>query len=352
MQPRSRAERPLVHLVNPLWDGNGGADRRTIDTWRLLAPHADVRLWSEYEPAPAFSAYPVHRLQPFRLHVPRGGNLVFVGTYFRIGHWTRLASFDRVIVVYNTDQGDRLGKNVSRLRHAGHRVDIVYTSRELRRRHGGEGAVLESPIDVERFHPAPRAAQARPFTVGRLSRDIASKHHEEDVELWRTLARAGCRVRLMGATCLAPALAGVDNVELLPAGAEDAAAFLRSLDAFVYRTSTGWFEAYGRVVIEAMACGLAIVAGRRGGYADHLRDGENALLGSSTAELVQHVLALANDRALAARLGDTARRNAVELNVRELPRRTLAVLAATEAQSTSLVDDLVADTASRATATP
>jgi glycosyltransferase involved in cell wall biosynthesis len=352
MRPRSRGECPLVHLVNPLWDGNGGADRRTIDTWRLLSPHADARLWSEYPPAPAFAAYPVRRLQPYRLRVPRGGNLVFMGTYFRFGHWTRLASFDRVIVVYNTDQVDRLAKNVRRLRNAGHRVDIVYTSRELRRRHGGDGAVLESPIDVERFHPAPHRAPGHPFTVGRLSRDIASKHHEEDVELWRTLVRAGCRVRLMGATCLARALAGVDNVELLPAGAEDAAGFLRSLDAFVYRTSSGWFEAYGRVVIEAMACGLAIVAGRRGGYTDQLRDGENALLAASTAELVQHVLALANDPALAARLGDTARRNAVELNLRDLPRRTLAVLAASQGQPASLVDDLVPDTASRATATP
>jgi glycosyltransferase involved in cell wall biosynthesis len=350
MQDRTRGERRLVHLVNPLWDGNGGADRRTIDTWQLLAPHVDVRLWSEYAVAPAFAACPVQRVQPYRLRVPRGGNLVFVGTYFRIGHWTRLASFDRVIVVYNTDQPDRLAKNLRRLRNAGHRVDVVYTSRELRRRHGGQGAVLESPIDVERFRPTPGAVPRRPFTVGRLSRDIATKHHEEDVELWRTLARAGCRVRLMGATCLARALADVANVELLPAGAEDAASFLRSLDCFAYRTSSRWFEAYGRVVIEAMATGVAIVAGSRGGYTDHLRHGENGLLATSTAELVTHVLALANNRALAVRLGDTARRDAVDLNVRELPRRTLAVLTAGDVQSTPLSDGLVSETATRATA--
>jgi glycosyltransferase involved in cell wall biosynthesis len=352
MPPLPHGERRLVHLVNPLWDAHGGADRRTIDTWRLLAPHVDARLWSEYEPAPAFAAYPVQRLRPCPLRVPRGGPLVFVGTYFRIGHRTRLASFDRVIVVYNTDQPDRLATNVRRLRSAGHRVDVVYTSRELLRRHGGDGPVLESPIDVEWFRPSQACTAVRPFTVGRLSRDITSKHHEEDVDLWRALARAGCRVRLMGATCLAHALGDVDNVELLPAGAEDAASFLRSLDAFVYRTSTGWFEAYGRVVIEAMATGLAIVAGRRGGYADHLRSGENALLAASTAEFVQHVLALAHDRALAARLGGTARRDAVDLNLRELPRRTLALLAAPDVQSPSGSHDVVPHTASRATATP
>src|SRR5205085_3315428 len=35
---------PLIHLVNPLWDANGGSDWRTIETWRLLrasGAHAD-----------------------------------------------------------------------------------------------------------------------------------------------------------------------------------------------------------------------------------------------------------------------------------------------------------------------
>ncbi|HMA30224.1 MAG TPA: hypothetical protein VKT00_00255, partial [Casimicrobiaceae bacterium] len=86
---------PHVHLVNPLWDPSGGADWRTIDTWRLLRPHADVRLWSEYSPATTFAQYPVGHINPWRLALPRGGTLVFVGTYFRIGHWTRLASYDR-----------------------------------------------------------------------------------------------------------------------------------------------------------------------------------------------------------------------------------------------------------------
>ena len=48
-----------VHLVNPLWDPTGGGDLRTIDTWRLLRRHADVRIWTEFAPSPAFAAVPV-----------------------------------------------------------------------------------------------------------------------------------------------------------------------------------------------------------------------------------------------------------------------------------------------------
>jgi glycosyltransferase involved in cell wall biosynthesis len=205
-------------------------------------------------------------------------------------------------------------------------VEIVYTSKELRRRHRGNGCVLESPVDVARFRPWRIVSPARPFTIGRLSRDIRSKHHEDDPVLWRELAEAGCRIRIMGGTCLADELREVPNVELLPAGAEDAASFLRSLDCFVYRTSEQWFEAYGRVVIEAMATGLPIVVARRGGYADGLRDGANGLLFDSTNDAVARVLELRDDRRVASRIGHAARQSAVELNLVDLPRRTVAFL--------------------------
>lgn len=331
-----------VHLVNPLWDASGGSDWRTIDTWRVLRPHADVRLWSEYSPAPVFAPYPVERLRPLRFRFPRRGTLVFVGTYFRIGHWTRLACFERVVLIYNTDQPDRLAKNVERLERAGHRVEIVYTSRALRRRHRGCGRVLESPIDVQRFRPWPIVRPRRPFTVGRMSRDIRSKHHEDDPQLWRALAQTGCRVRLMGATCLAREIGDVRNVELLPAGAEDPAAFLRSLDCFVYRTSAQWFEAYGRVVIEAMATGLPIVVGACGVYMDHLRDGVNAMVISDNAEAIKRVMALRADAAAATRLGDAARRDAIALNTDELPRRTVALLTARGAAADAVSDAVTA----------
>ena len=57
----------------------------------------------------------------------------------------------------------------------------------------------------------------RPFTVGRVSRDALDKHHPEDPALYRMLASRGLRVRIMGGTCLASALVGVEGVELLPA---------------------------------------------------------------------------------------------------------------------------------------
>lgn len=309
LEQASRGQR-AVHLVNPLWDAHGGADRRTIDTWHILRGMVDAQLWTEYEPAAEFAlAYPLRRIRPYLLSMPFRGTIVFVGVYFRIGHWIRFARPDRVVIIYNTDQPDRLEKNLGRIAGCGKRAEIVVTSPSLNRRLGTRLPTLESPIEISGLLTMERPA-GQAFTVGRLSRDDATKHHAEDPELYRRLAAAGCRVRIMGGTCLTAALAGVDNIELLPAGAESAAAFLGSLDCFVYRTSAAWFEGFGRVVFEAMASGLPVVCARQGGYADYLHDQHDCMLFGTTTQAYASILRLARDAGLRRALGDAARATA------------------------------------------
>ena len=55
MSTRFIERKTRVHLVKPLWDPHGGSEHRTLDTWRLLSPHCDARMWTEYEPARQFS---------------------------------------------------------------------------------------------------------------------------------------------------------------------------------------------------------------------------------------------------------------------------------------------------------
>src|SRR5215813_4954968 len=306
--PSGAKAREVIHVINPLWDAQGGSDWRAIEMYKALRTHHRVRLWSRFVPEPGFcKTYPVELIRPWLGRWPIGGTFIFVGAYFRIGHWFKAALPQRTILVYNTYQPDRFAKVLARLQ-AWHRapVEVVYTSPLLRSLSHVAGPVIESPIDLSHFSPARNARPKHTFTVGRMSRDLASKHHHEDPAVYAALAAAGVEVRVMGGHCLSEHLQG--SAALLAAGSQRAGDFLRTLDCFFYRTSERWLEAYGRVVFEAMACGLPVVCGRRGGYADYIEHGINGFLVDSKDEALAALMRLRDDLKLRQRIGRAARR--------------------------------------------
>jgi glycosyltransferase involved in cell wall biosynthesis len=320
-QPRSQlqpavgpasAAGEVIHLINPLWDANGGSDWRAIEMYKALAAFYPVRLWSRFNPASAFrQRYPVELIRPWRGRWPIGGTFIFVGAYFRVGHWFKATLPRRTILVYNTYQPDRFAKALARL-EAWHRtpVEVVYASPLLRRLSHRPGPVIESPIDLAEFIPSTRGGRrAGRFVIGRMSRDDATKHHDEDADVYAALADAGVESRVMGGTCLRSRCNGAAAVRLLPAGAKPPADFLQDLDCFYYRTSEDWLEAYGRVVFEAMACGLPVVCARRGGYADYIVHGVNGFLFDTSDQAIALILKLRDDAALRQRVGNAARQS-------------------------------------------
>ena len=159
--------------------------------------------------------------------------------------------------------------------------------------------------------------------VGRLSRDIPEKHHPDDPALYRCLATTGMLVRVMGGQSLAPAIGQVDGIELLPECSQDAAEFLRGLDCFVYRTADHLTEAFGRVVIEAMACGLPVVCHRHGGYTEVIESGQNGFLFETDAEALAVIRRLRGDHRLRETVGRAARETVLALLSPE-QRRSMA----------------------------
>jgi len=194
-------------------------------------------------------------------------------------------------------------------------VEVVYAS-ELTKKLVGDylGFVQPSLIDLDRFVPAPRKppASANPFTVGRLSRANPKKHHADDPDLYRRLVEHGCRVRIMGPSpAVEEQLSDLEgSVELLPMFAQEAHLFLQGLDCFFYRTSEGWSEPSGRVVTEAMACGLPVVCHESGGYVEIIEHGQNGFLFDTQEEALEILLRLKEDRALRESVGREARRTA------------------------------------------
>jgi len=93
---------------------------------------------------------------------------------------------------------------------------------------------------------------------------------------------------------------------------------LQGLDCFFYRTSENYLEPSGRVITEAMACGLPIVCHKRGGYIEWIEDGHNGFLFDTQQEALKILLTLKEDPQLRERIGSAARQTAEELFSRDV----------------------------------
>ena len=330
--------RTTIHLVNPFASAFGGSERRALDYHALLSTDADVILWAERDPDVALAGYPFRRLDPAGGTLPRGGTLVLLGTSAERSHWLAHARPERLIIVYNTPELQRLRSLIEFASEAAlPKPELVFPSATHRASTQMTGFVDWGLYDFNLFRSAPRPQDSDAFVVGRLSRDQDYKHHPQDVRLYRQLVARGIHVRLMGATVLCERLGGNPAIELLPAGAVSAPSFLQSLDAFVYRTDPTWREASGRVVVEAMACALPVVAGRSGGYRELIVHGTNGFLFDTHNEAIGYIEALRADRSLAQRVGQAARATVVrQLGEAHIARVREYFLGATDGTSFSI----------------
>jgi glycosyltransferase involved in cell wall biosynthesis len=301
-----------LHLINPMENASGGSEWRTLRLAEELAKHCDVHIWSTSQLNPHFSSYPIRRIDLSSKSFPMTGTFIIVGVYHELGPWIDQAQPTRTILIYNTSRPDLLQDRLDQLQRFGKpKVEIVFAARWLRDACQLSGPIEMSPIDLQRFSPAQGAhdtGRNGRFTIGRLSRDNLKKHHPNDVGIYRHLVSEGGRVKIMGGRCLADELEHVPEVTLLPSGWQEPDLFLKSLDCFFYRTSEKYFEPSGRVVSEAMACGLPVVCHRRGGYSEYIEDRVDGFLFDTNAEAIEILLTLKADPGLRKRVGQTARK--------------------------------------------
>lgn len=305
----------MIHLFNGFQNPFGGSERETLELYRLLGADRQVRLWatSSRVSEELMRQFPIRRVSPATRDVPDGGTYVFLGAHWRNKIWPYLiARPRRLIYVFNTFHPKIIALTTRMPRLLGWPdAELVLISDFQKRVLHVEGTVHPSPIDIERF--SPRLARPDiPFTVGRLSRDTADKHHADDVALYESLLADGVAVRIQGGMPLKDRLAPHPQLELLPQGQFAAEQFLPTLDVFYYRTGSH-VETFGRVVFEAMACGLPVVCHSHGGYADHISHGENGFLFETTQQAARILAELKADPALRARVGHKARQTVEQL---------------------------------------
>jgi glycosyltransferase involved in cell wall biosynthesis len=197
--------------------------------------------------------------------------------------------------------------------------------------------VLPTGVDLDRFRPGDPAAARRALGiapdarvllyVGRLDRE---KNLEFLFDGVARVRRPGTRLLLVGrgtrahALRVAAAARGLaDRVEFRGGTApENLPAYYRAADAFVFASTT---ETQGLAVLEAMACGVPVVAVRASGVEEVVADGVSGLLvpeeAAAFAGAVGQVLA---DGDLAGKLATGAREAAARFSATELARALVA----------------------------
>jgi glycosyltransferase involved in cell wall biosynthesis len=293
----------------------------------LVANGRTVRLWATKTPGDDWlGKYSITKISLPRMRFPKDGTFLFVGPPPGLT-WYRLARPKRVIMICNYFSKKRFKKRYAQLSRGGKQdVELVYCSQLVRDFIGRDGRVHWSPIDIQRFAPGERlpGSDADRFVVGRLSRDGSSKFGSHNAALYRALVEDGCTVRLMGATCMREELGDTPGIEILAARTEDATEFLRGLDCFVYRTSERWTEPWGRVVTEAMACGIPVVVENRGGYTAIIDHGKTGFVFETNEQALELILALKADPALCQQVGAAGRVRCDEVFGQEALQEPLA----------------------------
>jgi glycosyltransferase involved in cell wall biosynthesis len=223
--------------------------------------------------------------------------------------------------------------------HAAHAIAGAQEAADILRRHGYCGPISVLPqfgVDPDLFAPKDERRKTkderleeRPssFVIGYLGRLVPQKGLLDLIEALALLP-AHTRVRLIGD--------GVQKLQLLARAAElgvrdrlelvawtnDVPAELRQLDALALpsHTTRGWKEQFGRVLIEAMSCGVPVVGSSSGEIPNVIGDAGLIYPEGDVPALAASLERLATQPALHATLAGRGR-------VRVLERYTQAALA-------------------------
>ena len=289
----------------------GGGERSVLELGRVLrARHHEARLvLGGYDPAATYAELAqmphtrVGRLYwlTARVHAEAvlansfGANLLSLRNGARVGYWVH--STRSVFLQARRRRVDLVARRVIDWLAVRRSAQLIansrFTARRLRGLYGRDADAIVYPgVDLVAFQPGPSVAPAYAISVGRLSPE---KGLDRLLEVWRDVVDLPLHV-----------VGGAPPEELRrwQAAAPSGVHFRGSL------TSTDLVEAYqgaalavfapfgeefGLAPLEAMACGLPVVAWREGGVQETVVDGETGFLVTDPVTFKQRVRLLLHD---------------------------------------------------------
>ena len=247
-------------------------------------------------------------------------NRIFITTahgHYRKGFFSKAMSWGRYVIVASHSM-------------AKHMTDGFHVPHERLR-------LIPRGVDLSTFPLKEPKRRGRDFTIGMVARITPLKGHADFLKAVSLVARdiPQLKVVIVGS---APKEKYREDLELLIRGLgltrtvefagprQDVSAVMRSLDLLVSATVTP--EAFGRVIIEAQASGVPVIATKVGGVVDIIEDGATGLLclPRDPKDMASKILRLYRDRDLGATIVAAARKRVEEqYSLTVMMERTLVV---------------------------
>lgn len=190
-------------------------------------------------------------------------------------------------------------------------------------------------VDPDIYRPLARTSSPNTFIIGYLGRLVSYKGVGLLIEALQGMPDH-CRLRLVGSgpderalRCLASERGVVERVDFVPAvAAADVPQMLADIDVLAAPSLTqpNWKEQFGRVLIEAMACGIPVI-GSDSGEIPHVIGAAGMIVPEGDVEALRvGLLRLANDAAMRERFSRAGRVRALEQFTQEqVARKAVAV---------------------------
>ncbi|MBM4413366.1 MAG: glycosyltransferase family 4 protein [Chloroflexi bacterium] len=204
--------------------------------------------------------------------------------------------------------------------HASHAMACSHEAADIIRNHGYPGPISIIPqtgVDETHFVPRPDAHIARtPFTIGYVGRLVPEKGIDDAISALAQLP-THVRMHIVGAGQYESALRqhattlGVDAriIWQKPVSSHEMPGVMQQFDALVLpsRTTSNWKEQFGRVLIEAMACGVPVIGSSSGEIPHVIGDGGLVFPEGDVNHLTLRLLNLINNPTLYAQLSGQSR---------------------------------------------
>lgn len=203
--------------------------------------------------------------------------------------------------------------------HAAHAIAGNHAAAEVLRAKGYHKPLTVIPqfgIDPDLFAPPPSPPPASPFIIGYAGGFIPEKGIDTLLHAcaqlhgdWQ-LRMVGSGMQLEALQALARQLNIAERVAWLPKlSSTQMPTFYHTLHALVLpsRTQRNWKEQFGRVLIEAMACGLAVVGSDSGEIPHVIADAGLIFAEGDAAALAAHLQDLQQDPRACTELGRRGR---------------------------------------------